>query len=582
MKAVSPLVGFVLTIFITIMITTLTFTVIKPTLERNRGFNVINEASVNLELLSSAINEVATEAEGSKRTITLSVSDGEYLIDKNSNNIIFTFEPSVDLGVIGRIGDKFLEKGLVFFDFFNNYLDNSFPKNLINISGNWRVYNNRLEGINGTAYYFIDKNLNGFYVSSNFGSDNNLGQIFVSPVNLSNLVLYLTFDEGSGNIVYDYSGNKNNGTYYGYNPHTQSNSALLYLTGSSPINLTHYFYLPSKAILSDVNLTVSYKNNTISGENVNVYVNGNYIGSFNSAGGTSYTFINILKSNFTAGALNSITYEGNATNITQSTLKYLQDIGWVDGKFGKALSFDGVDDYADIPNNPNGNYSRAFVAWVKNVPNSGRYEVIDSRGTFFNIQNGKACIYISGASSSYLCSSNLLNSNQWNFIAGVYEYEINTVKVYVNGLFSGSLALPKYPDTGLRNDVIGWCSYCCPLCAMFNGTIDEVMIFNRSLTDDEIKFLYQEGLKKLQNSGMAQFSSQIKPYIAISNPSGKIYVENLRVGNQNSREIKLIKPFYGLEFDSSFRFSKGNHQIKIENIGFNSTSKRPIIRISEG
>jgi len=88
-------------------------------------------------------------------------------------------------------------------------------------------------------------------------------------------------------------------------------------------------------------------------------------------------------------------------------------------------------------------------------------------------------------------------------------------------------------------------------------------------------------LKKLQNSGMIQFNSQIKPYIAISNPSGKIYVENLRVGNQNSKEIKLIKPFYDLEFDSNFRFSKGNHQIKIENIGFNSTSKRPIIRISE-
>jgi len=80
--------------------------------------------------------------------------------------------------------------------------------------GSWRVYNNRLEGINGTAYYFIDKNLNGFYVASNFGSDNNLGEIFVSPVNLSGLVLYLTFDEGSGNIVYDYSGNGNNGTLY--------------------------------------------------------------------------------------------------------------------------------------------------------------------------------------------------------------------------------------------------------------------------------------------------------------------------------------------------------------------------------
>ena len=80
---------------------------------------------------------------------------------------------------------------------------------------------------------------------------------------------------------------------------------------------------------------------------------------------------------------------------------------------------------------------------------------------------------------------------------------------------------------------------------------------------------------------MQTFNSNIKPYIAISNPSGKIYVENLRIGNLNSKEIKLIKPFYNLEFDSSFRFSKGSHQIKIENIGFNYTSKRPIIRISE-
>jgi len=114
-----------------------------------------------------------------------------------------------------------------------------------------------------------------------------------------------------------------------------------------------------------------------------------------------------------------------------------------------------------------------------------------------------------------------------------------------------------------------------------NGTIDEVMVFNRSLTEEEIRFLYEEGLKKLQNSGMVQFNSRIKSYIAISNPSGKIYVENLRVGNQNSKEIKLIKPLYNLEFESSFRFSKGTHQIKIENVGFNFTSKRPIIKISE-
>jgi hypothetical protein len=451
---------------------------------------VINEASVNLELLSSAINEVATEAEGSKRTITLSVSDGEYFIDKNSNNIIFTFNPSIDLGVIGRIGDKFLEKGLAFFDFFNNYLDNSLPKNLVNVSGNWRVYNNRLEGINGTAYYFIDKNLNGFYVSSNFGSDNNLGQIFVSPVNLSGLVLYLTFDEGSGNIAYDYSGNGNNGTLY----------------------------------------------------------NGS----------------NVCSNPPTSGCPT-----------------------WVDGKFGKALSFDGVDDYVSVSDSPILNPSTVTLcAWVKIFNYSTAYQSIVNKGlgggTRYQLRiqpypSNKFEVSI-GNGSNYTMVSSLttINLNTWYFVAATADG--STVKIYVNGIAENSksqiapiTSVNQFLVVGARDDNKQW----------LNGTIDEVMIFNRSLTDDEVKFLYQEGLKKLQNSGMIQFNSQIKPYIAISNPSGKIYVENLRVGNQNSKEIKLIKPFYDLEFDSSFRFSKGNHQIKIENVGFNSTSKRPIIRISE-
>jgi hypothetical protein len=478
MKAISPLIGFVLTIFVSVMTIGLVYFGIKPAIERSIANNVMSEARGNLELLVSTIERIASGAEGSKSVVSLSVSDGEYLIDKNSNTVIFTFNPSIDLGVIGRIGDKFLEKGLPFFDFFNNYLDGSFPKNLINVSGNWRVYNNRLEGINGTAYYFIDKNLNGFYVSSNFGSDNNLGQIFVSPVNLSNLVLYLTFDEGNGNIVYDYSGNKNNGTL----------------------------------------------------------VNGPT---------------------------------------------------WVDGKFGKALSFDGVNDYVEIPDAPSLQITSAITisAWLKFPVGvaSGKgvvqkYPFQDYDYMLYLSSLGYPSIYIKNPAGTAFSTGYYVNhrDNNWHHWVGTFDGRY--LKIYVDGI------LRNTTDTGGTTIRVTsgqplhimheWSGY-------LNGTIDEVRIYNRALSEEEIKFLYQEGLKKLQNSGMLQFNSKIKPFIAISNPSGKIYVENLRVGNQNSKEIKLIKPFYDLEFDSSFRFSKGNHQIKVENIGFNSTSKRPIIRISE-
>jgi len=488
MKAVSPLVGFVLTIFVSVMTIGLVYFGIKPAIERSVANNVMSEARGNLELLASTIERVASGAEGSKSVVGLSVSDGEYLIDKNSNNIIFTFEPSIDLGVIGRIGDKFLEKGLAFFDFFNSYLDNSFPNNLINVSGNWRVYNNRLEGINGTAYYFIDKNLNGFYVSSNFGSDNNLGEIFVSPVNLSNLVLYLTFDEGSGNIAYDYSGNGNNGTLY------------------------------------------------------------------------------------------------NGTNICGGIDTCPL---WVDEKIGKAVSFDGVDDYVDAGNDTslqlNGDLT--ISAWIyADFPLTDEHRNLIAKWHWaeFGLEITYGYVRLDqGNVTNYEAtwSNSKIQNSTWVFIAVTRNATKKEVKFYINEILD---ATRSYTIDIAKSTKPLWIGFRPDLAWLYwKGKVDEVRIYNKALSEEEIKFLYQEGLKKLQNSGMIQFNSQIKPFIAISNPSGKIYVENLRVGNQNSKEIKLIKPFYGLEFDSSFRFSKGNHQIKIENIGFNSTSKRPIIRISE-
>ena len=162
---------------------------------------------------------------------------------------------------------------------------------------------------------------------------------------------------------------------------------------------------------------------------------------------------------------------------------------WVDGKFGKSLKFDGTDDYVDIPNNPNGNYPRTFSAWIKDVPTNGRYEIINARGTYFNIQNGKVCFYISGANTEYLCSQDSIISNEWNFVVGVYENGVE--KVYVNGKLSGILEV-GVPNSGTSDDVIGVCRYC-GWTSWFSGIIDEIRIYNRALSETEIKALYYAG-----------------------------------------------------------------------------------------
>ena len=307
-----------------------------------------------------------------------------------------------------------------------------------------------------------------------------MGEIFVSPVNLSGLVLYLTFDEGSGNIAYDYSGYGNNGI----------------------INL---------------------------GQRVS-------------------------------------------------------------GRFGNGVNFNGTDGCISLPSTfPKLSANKTIIAWIsRNINSRATIFAVDDadwgwRGYAFAINYNKLYFRVgNGTGAENKFGSIIVPTNMFSFVATIYENSSNSVTFFINEVKDGPyyFSTPNTWNISQYGPRIGG-EDCIGNEVGLNGTIDEVMVFNRSLTDDEIKFLYQEGLKKLQNSGMIQFNSRIKPYIAISNPSGKIYVENLRIGNQNSKEIKLIKPFYGLEFDSNFRFSKGNHQIKIENIGFNSTSKRSIIRISE-
>jgi hypothetical protein len=69
MKAVSPLVGFVLTIFVSVMTIGLVYFGIKPAIERSVANNVMSEARGNLELLASTIERVASGAEGSKSVV---------------------------------------------------------------------------------------------------------------------------------------------------------------------------------------------------------------------------------------------------------------------------------------------------------------------------------------------------------------------------------------------------------------------------------------------------------------------------------------------------------------------------------
>jgi len=179
---------------------------------------------------------------------------------------------------------------------------------------------------------------------------------------------------------------------------------------------------------------------------------------------------------------------------------------WTTGIVNGALSFDGVDDQV---NGQNQIFPIETVeAWVKinSYPTTYRYGIVAaSTGpggcSFSEILEvdpaGKPSYY------HWCCQYGVrrpigttsLNICEWYHLAATVQNE-NEVKLYVNGLLEGSVWAGIYPQQNpyfvfsYTNDCWGYhYSH-----EHFEGELDEVAIYTRPLTSEEIQQHYQNGL----------------------------------------------------------------------------------------
>jgi len=169
---------------------------------------------------------------------------------------------------------------------------------------------------------------------------------------------------------------------------------------------------------------------------------------------------------------------------------------WTDGKFGKALSYDGVDDYMEVADSSSLHIAdRLTVAmWVKVESFSSfqhfisKFEWVAGKRLGFKIwQDSEKKVvfaYGDGSTSSAITSTQTIEEGQWYHIAAVLgDYE----EIYINGSLDkqesrGPLDFSTQPlIIGANENASG---------NFFNGIIDEVRIYNRALSENEIKMLY--------------------------------------------------------------------------------------------
>ncbi len=177
-----------------------------------------------------------------------------------------------------------------------------------------------------------------------------------------------------------------------------------------------------------------------------------------------------------------------------------------EGKFGKALSFDGVDDYISVID-PTGNLNPGtgdftLSAWIYK-PSDGKSApgIISKNGNpgfKFNINSGNRLLLAiyDGSWHDFLSSTSIIEMDKWQHVVVVADRDSNA-NFFVNEENAGSQDISSMSSVNLSNSSslrIGddnWCrSY---YCGQYDGKIDEVKIYNYALTPEEVKQDYNQG-----------------------------------------------------------------------------------------
>ncbi len=205
-----------------------------------------------------------------------------------------------------------------------------------------------------------------------------------------------------------------------------------------------------------------------------------------------------------SGNSNNGTAYGNATQTSA-------------GKLGKGMSFDGDGDYVLI-SSPNTNYNNTYSLsmWVYPIDNNNGNYMFDQGyvdGVILYVPTPNSFRYwvdING--TNYNGEFYTFSLNNWYNI--IYTYNGSNFSIYVNGNITTSFSASGNLRGSNNNIYIGEYSGATATTS-FNGTIDDVMIFNRSLSAEEIAGLYANtSTKYVSNNftGLADGSHSFKAY----------------------------------------------------------------------
>lgn len=168
--------------------------------------------------------------------------------------------------------------------------------------------------------------------------------------------------------------------------------------------------------------------------------------------------------------------------------------------FERSIAFDGADDYVDMDDvldlNPNG---FTISAWIKINTLTGGMSIASKRnydydnGYDFKVTaTGKLELSWGASGANVLTGNTTIPINKWHHVAGIYDG--SNMKLYIDGVedTSGNLPQPQNTDYRFRIAAAGKNT----VTSYFNGTIDELRVWNTALTEDQMRYVMNQEIEQ--------------------------------------------------------------------------------------
>jgi hypothetical protein len=257
---------------------------------------------------------------------------------------------------------------------------------------------------------------------------------------------------------------------------------------------------------------------------------------------------------------NENSYSLDRSSSRKATFVGLSEADRVFGKKGNGLSFGGAGEHLIVKGFKGivDDKARTVSAWLKTNDiegsilswgnNTGNGKLWD-----LSVVGGNLGIKVGGGS---LVSSQSVNNNQWQHVAVVFpsssEY-LEDLVMYINGDLQAVTATGNpLISTGDNLDLMLGTNYAAN---HFSGVLDEIRLYERGLSSNEVKSLFLDGTMVFTTSSVAQPPVvEVSRVIPLPNASVSVVGKLIRKDITNP----IVRIYYGLE-DGGFDASDWNN-----------------------